>query len=186
MTAAKLINGARFGRLTVLRRAGTNERGCATWVCRCDCGELALRSGATLRASINLGCSSQCKTCCARDSKVRGTHGRSFARAAFRQMWTDHKSLYSAESEESLVRVTRDALERRFGPALDDVGALEPQPAEGVPTMARPGAAMTHKEIGDLMGVSPQCVQQIEKRALGKIRRALMRADLAFDMRGHS
>ncbi len=32
------ITGQRFGRLVVLRRAGSDGNGRARWACRCDCG----------------------------------------------------------------------------------------------------------------------------------------------------
>jgi hypothetical protein len=41
--------GQRFGRLTVLRRDGSDSRGKARWLCRCDCGQQHSVLGNSLR-----------------------------------------------------------------------------------------------------------------------------------------
>jgi hypothetical protein len=47
------ITGQRFGRLRVLEEVKQRPKGCAWWLCRCDCGELrqvrstSLKTGAT-------------------------------------------------------------------------------------------------------------------------------------------
>lgn len=38
MSALKDLTGLRFGRLTVIERAGNNKQKRATWRCQCDCG----------------------------------------------------------------------------------------------------------------------------------------------------
>lgn len=38
MSRAKDISGERFGKWTVLSRAGSNKDGRAVWLCECDCG----------------------------------------------------------------------------------------------------------------------------------------------------
>jgi hypothetical protein len=38
------LTGRRFGRLTAIKRAGSNERGKAMWACLCDCGNAAVTS----------------------------------------------------------------------------------------------------------------------------------------------
>lgn len=61
---AKLIDmtGWRFGRLTVIRRAGTyvfpSEPGSAlaTWLCRCDCGNEVEVIGTNLRRGSTQSC----------------------------------------------------------------------------------------------------------------------------------
>lgn len=40
--------GQRFGRLTVIRRDGANKNGSATWLCKCDCGNVKVVSGRDL------------------------------------------------------------------------------------------------------------------------------------------
>ena len=50
---AKDITGMKFGRLTVIERRGSNKRGNAMWLCKCECGNEVvvrtdiLKSGAT-------------------------------------------------------------------------------------------------------------------------------------------
>lgn len=48
--------GTRFGRLTVLERAGSSPRGQALWRCRCDCGNLTTPSGNALRSGQARSC----------------------------------------------------------------------------------------------------------------------------------
>lgn len=43
------ITGQRFGHLTVIERAGTNEERKATWKCACDCGNECIVVGKYLR-----------------------------------------------------------------------------------------------------------------------------------------
>lgn len=52
------LTGRKFGRLTVVKRYGnTNgKRKLPTWLCQCDCGEIAIRTGKALKASKNSGC----------------------------------------------------------------------------------------------------------------------------------
>lgn len=52
ISARKVINldGQRFGRLTVLREHGRNERQSVTWLCSCICGNEKVANGAALRA----------------------------------------------------------------------------------------------------------------------------------------
>lgn len=47
-----------YGALTVIDRVGTDNFGNATWLCQCECGELATYSGAQLRngAATSCGC----------------------------------------------------------------------------------------------------------------------------------
>lgn len=50
------LDGARFGRLMVLRRAGSNKRFNALWLCRCDCGEQAVVTSHRLISGKTLSC----------------------------------------------------------------------------------------------------------------------------------
>lgn len=58
---AKDLTGQRFGRLLVIGRAGSNGRGDAQWLCRCDCGEqrIILRSALVSGATVSCGCRSK-------------------------------------------------------------------------------------------------------------------------------
>jgi hypothetical protein len=57
--------GVVFGKLTVLREAGRNERYQARFECRCVCGKVVIRIGAALRYAVargqepNCGCSTR-------------------------------------------------------------------------------------------------------------------------------
>jgi hypothetical protein len=62
---AEDISGRRYGRLTVLNRAGRRGKG-ATWLCLCDCGRETVALGCGLRrgGTVSCGC-------------LRVTHGMS-------------------------------------------------------------------------------------------------------------
>lgn len=66
--------GLRIGRLLVLRRAGSDGRGLATWECACDCGSTGIVRGADLRSRHTTSCG------CLFNERRRTasiTHGRS-------------------------------------------------------------------------------------------------------------
>lgn len=69
------LTGQRFGRLTVIERAGTRNR-MALWRCKCDCGEETLSISGSLRsgASKSCGCSRRSHLV---ESPPRRTHGGS-------------------------------------------------------------------------------------------------------------
>jgi hypothetical protein len=56
MTAVTEMVGERFGRLTVVRRSGTDTGGGATWLCRCDCGNRTIVRSADLRRGKTKSC----------------------------------------------------------------------------------------------------------------------------------
>jgi hypothetical protein len=56
MSSTKNMTGLRFGRLSVLKRAGSDGGGKATWLCRCDCGRKATVTGASLRGRNTKSC----------------------------------------------------------------------------------------------------------------------------------
>ena len=64
--------GQRFGRWTVLRKAGCDKRRRATWLCRCECGrEKAVRGDGLLSGSSN-----GCKSCASREpATIHGGYG---------------------------------------------------------------------------------------------------------------
>jgi hypothetical protein len=55
---SRIINiiGKRFGRLTVIGRAGSNSRGQARWECQCDCGNITQTQGSSLRQGLTQSC----------------------------------------------------------------------------------------------------------------------------------
>lgn len=56
MSKVKDLIGLRFGRLTVIERAGSNKDGRALWLCECDCGKRDIKTGKLL---LN----GHCKSC---------------------------------------------------------------------------------------------------------------------------
>ena len=55
---AEDLTGQKFGRLTVIKRNGYTgrKRKLITWLCKCDCGNMAIRTGKALKDSFNSGC----------------------------------------------------------------------------------------------------------------------------------
>ena len=66
------LTGKRFGKLTVIRREGTNKRGLATWLCQCDCGNTKTVCGRELVVGDTKSCG------CSR--RTTRTHGMSKTR----------------------------------------------------------------------------------------------------------
>lgn len=57
MSKVNDLTGRRFGRLTVVERAGSNARGRATWLCLCDCGRTLVVAGTDLlQRQTSCGC----------------------------------------------------------------------------------------------------------------------------------
>lgn len=56
MSKVSDLIGQRFGRLTVIERAGSNKYGRAMWLCKCDCGTESVKQGKLL---LN----GHCKSC---------------------------------------------------------------------------------------------------------------------------
>lgn len=54
--AALDIAGERYGRYTVIKRAGTNKAGNSTWLCKCDCGTKKIVASGTLRSKGTVSC----------------------------------------------------------------------------------------------------------------------------------
>jgi len=50
------LTGEVFGRLTVIRYQGKNEKGIHTWVCRCECGNVVVARGDVLRYGKTRSC----------------------------------------------------------------------------------------------------------------------------------
>ena len=66
------LTGRRFGRLTVISRAGSDKQGNAMWLCRCDCGTEKVVCGYHLRSGVIRSCG--CLMREAASQRVR-THG---------------------------------------------------------------------------------------------------------------
>jgi hypothetical protein len=49
------LTGLRFGKIRVLKREGS-AGGQATWLCRCDCGKIAVKNGSALNRGYTKSC----------------------------------------------------------------------------------------------------------------------------------
>lgn len=76
------LTGQRFGRLTVIRRDGTNKNGSATWLCKCDCGNVKVASGRDLTNGDTKSCG------CSRRAPRK--HGMTKTRLY--RIWSDMKN----------------------------------------------------------------------------------------------
>lgn len=87
MAALIDLKGQRFGRLVVLGKGKSTERGEARWICLCDCGAETLVRGHCLRRGDTKSCgcfrreaelSRKCQKCGAFRPKAEydGSHGR--------------------------------------------------------------------------------------------------------------
>ena len=65
------MTGRRFGRLEVIRREGSNKKGEAVWLCRCDCGGEKIVRGTKLRRGETKSCG-----CFEQETRVRNGHKR--------------------------------------------------------------------------------------------------------------
>lgn len=83
MGMAKDINGQRFGRLTVIKREGSNKHHAALWRCVCDCGNETVIEGFRIRNGYTRSCG-----CLHRDyvSENLTTHGKKHHRLW--KIWT--------------------------------------------------------------------------------------------------
>lgn len=63
------LTGKRFGRLTVIERAGIEKNGTVKWLCKCDCGRMTVVRSFRLRSGITKSCG-----CYAKEVSAR-THG---------------------------------------------------------------------------------------------------------------
>lgn len=70
------LNGMKFGRLSILRRAEAKPDGAVWWLCRCECGAAKEARGADLKRGLIQSCG-----CLRLDMpKTRATHGGSSTR----------------------------------------------------------------------------------------------------------
>lgn len=65
------LTGQKFGRLTVVKRHGSDVRKRARWVCRCDCGKTCIKAGGYLTSGDVRSCG------CLRHESWNQTHGHS-------------------------------------------------------------------------------------------------------------
>lgn len=80
------LTGQRFGRLTVIERAGNDNNGSPKWKCKCDCGVKKVVYGSSLRKGETRSCG-----CLARElsSERKKTHGLS--KSKLHGVWANMK-----------------------------------------------------------------------------------------------
>ena len=109
-------------------------------------------------------------SCSDRETKCRADHKEARLRA-----WHATGSLYSTRAEAALTQRIRDAMAAEFGPVRETTeppgDVMEASDEGGAHTLVEK-PAMTFGEVGAVLGLSPQRVQQIEVRALAKLEQA--------------
>ncbi len=74
------LTNQRFGQLLVLKRAGSNKRGRATWLCLCSCGKKIVVTGSDLlHKQKSCGCTRN-KSLSDFNKKTKTTHGMRYTR----------------------------------------------------------------------------------------------------------
>lgn len=62
------LSGQRFGRLTVIERAGSDKRKNVLWLCKCDCGNTTIVNRCSLKSGNTKSCG------CLRVDIIKATH----------------------------------------------------------------------------------------------------------------
>ena len=95
------MQGKRIGALTVLFRCVGQRQNNAFWLCECDCGRLAVRSGPALRGNIS---SEACCNVCLGELRRGGAIARRpFRHETFLEMWLQHGTLYSQAHDDRVA-----------------------------------------------------------------------------------
>lgn len=69
------VIGCKFGKWTIVKENGRDKKGCRLYECQCDCGFLKNQT----YPNLNLGITSQCKSCYMKDrNRVEDIIGKSF------------------------------------------------------------------------------------------------------------
>jgi len=63
------LTGMRFDKLIVLKHDGKNKYGQSKWVCKCDCGNITIRNGSSLKGKNISSCG------CAKGEIIKKNHG---------------------------------------------------------------------------------------------------------------
>lgn len=81
------LTGKRFGRLTVLARAGSDSGKNATWFCRCDCGNEVVVVGSNMRCGDTRSCG-----CLRREMQSRAASTHRESKTRLYKVWAGIKS----------------------------------------------------------------------------------------------
>jgi hypothetical protein len=77
VTRAVDLTGLKFGRLTIISRAGSNRHNKVLWNCRCECGKDACSVGCDIRDGKILSCGCLHREISSRVGKMTRKHGLS-------------------------------------------------------------------------------------------------------------
>lgn len=84
------LTGQRFGRLTVVERAGNDKSGHPQWLCRCDCENITIVGGTQLRSGNTKSCGCLSRETSAQNIiSINQTHGQSNTRLYY--IWRSMK-----------------------------------------------------------------------------------------------
>lgn len=104
------LDGKRFGELTVVRAVDRRDTS-ILWLCRCDCGRVALRTSCQLTRAERTGSSPSCNVCL---SEMRGGQiltDRARRAQGFVEMFVMFGALYNPERESSYEEDIKAELE---------------------------------------------------------------------------
>lgn len=167
-----------FGELTVEALLPTDDGGNRRWLCRCDCGNEAIRT----TAALNRSRADSQKPCCARclEELRRGMwiqreiHGVSY----LKNLWLDRGELWTTVTLERLERDIHDEVGLELGGWQESLLSVQGEPWDYLDT-ERPvdDPSMTREEIGKrierenvkMTGISREWIRQIEAGALRKL-----------------
>lgn len=92
------LTGQKFGRLVVIKKASNNKQGIVCWLCQCECGNIKIVRGDSLKQGLTLSCGCLHKNAVKNACKINFLkHGLSKTR--INNIWFDMKArCYNKES----------------------------------------------------------------------------------------
>lgn len=80
------LTGKKFNRLTVIKEVGRDNQGFVTWLCKCDCGNEVVVTGASLRRGNTKSCG-----CLIHDILVKRNTKHNMVGTRFYEIWASMK-----------------------------------------------------------------------------------------------